>query len=693
MLVLNLTFFILGIVLYGKINCLIIFSLLPLFFLPKINIRNILCFIFFFLLGWAITGFHNKKPLNLDSSNIYRIEGEVLSIKEKPFLKKIIVKTEKVFIQDNWRNFKIKILIETDKKFKLIEGQRVKIKNIKIEEIPPPKNPYEFNYKKFMEREDIFFKGKADNIEILPSITLNLLISKLREIISRKIEKYMKFNPDGRELVKILLIGEDDIPEFLRETGIKAGIYHLFVISGLHIGFIILIFKILFIPFQRLNNTKPKIFPALLLIFLWFYNFLCGLRIPVMRAVLMVSFYLIFEILERDIEPVNSLVFAAFSILFFNPFTIYSLSFFLSFLSTAGILIFPKRFKIYGRNFFIDLGIISLSAQLLIFPVLFYNFGYFYPAGILNNLIFFPFVGLIIITGFFSLFFPFLFIPLNFLTDIFLKVLSIISNFSPRIEFFFPLISIFLFYFILFILSFSLNPWKKFLFVSLNLILIIFILKFGNFSDKQILFFSSQKPFVLIKNNRKCILITEGKISNPEYYYEILWKMMKREKLRIEKIFVYNKSPFIENLNFLNKFSDKIYVPQNNNISQSQGYKKLSIKEWKNNNFNFGEFKIETKEKNFIVSSQSLSPLNVLILFNIPFPKDYLTYRVIYLAEFKKNKKNEEFIKSLNPAFFILPSKSKKFENLKDMCKNYYLNEKAVLIDFLNPKIDYWQGE
>ncbi|MGC8977621.1 MAG: ComEC/Rec2 family competence protein, partial [Candidatus Ratteibacteria bacterium] len=383
-----------------KIILTIFFSIIPLFFFPWIKKRLLFCFLIFLFFGYFSKS-KNEKFVNSVNFNITKVssfEGDIISLKEKPFENDVILNVRKIFINGSPYKWSGKIIIKTKgKKFR--EGEKLRVKNIKIEEIPSPQNPFEFDYKNFLKKQGILFQVRSEEIEVISeNMNFKLFFFILKERIEKRIEKYMKFNPDGCELVKLLTIGSDNIPDFLRKTGVMTGIYHLFVISGLHIGFLIFLLKILFIPFQKINNEKPFLFPLILSVFLWFYNFLCGFKVPITRAVMMVSFYLISEIFGREISPFQSLIFACIFLLLLNPFYIYSLSFLLSFISTAGILILYKRISKYLRkNFLINSFIATISAQIFVFPILFYNFGYFYPLGILNNLIFTPFVGIITI--------------------------------------------------------------------------------------------------------------------------------------------------------------------------------------------------------------------------------------------------------------------------------------------------------
>lgn len=671
-------------------NPVFVIPFIPLFFIERLNKKLLLFLIIFFFLGCFSIKFHINNtlfPQNINFSKISSIEGEVISTKEMPFEKNIKIKVKKIFIKDIPYKSRFNLVLKTKEKKEFLPGEDLRILIKKMERFPSPKNPFDFNYKKFMERQGIFFYIKSESIKKIDGKNIKLYFSYLKKNIEKRIERYTKFNPDGCELIKLLTVGNDDPPDFLKELGIKTGIYHLFIISGIHIVFLIFFLKIIFIPFQKINNTHPKLFPISALSILWFYNILCGFRIPITRAVLMVSFYFLFEIFEKDIEALTSLIFSAIILLLTNPHYIYSTSFLLSFLSTAGILIFPKKLSLKNKNFLTNLFIISISAQLSILPIIFYNFGYFYPLEIINNLFFTPLVGIITIMSFISLFISFFFIPLNFITSIFLKSLVFISNFSPKVNIYFPLSFVFIYYFLFLILLLPLKKKKKF---SLLFIIVLFYLYFQFVEkpdERKIIFFSSQNPIILIQNQNKGLLILKDKTIKPDYWTEILYKITKKEKIKIEKVFLIDEKS-IENVLWISKFCENIYINELPNIPSFLFFN-FNIKRCPEK-IVFDNIEIFCEDGNILLLS---GKFKILILFNKSLKENILKdkYLLVYPAEFKNSKKNEELIGKLKPLFNIISKNTKKFENFKSICKNYYLEESAVILNLKTGIVEYWR--
>ncbi|MCM8809229.1 MAG: competence protein ComEC family protein [Candidatus Omnitrophica bacterium] len=684
--ILVLSSFILGILSSEYFPFYYIFSIIPLFFLQRINKKFIVSFLFFFILGYCLTEINkkNQKREKMESSQISFFEGEVINIKEKKFEREIKLKIKKICVGNKEVNYKGIVLLITKNQDKFLPGQTLKIKDFIISEIKPPKNPFEFNYKKFLERQGIYYIVKTNNIELIKGKkNLKILSSLIRQKLEKKISNYMKFNSDGYELVKLITIGSDDPPDFLREIGIRAGIYHLFVISGIHVLYLFLFLKILFIPFQRVNNIYPKLFPSLLLLVLWFYTFLCGFHIPVTRAVLMFSFYLIFEIFERRIEPLKSLILACFSFLFVNPYNIYSISFLLSFLSTYGIMIIPKKIHL-KKNFIITSFLVTISAQLFIMPLIFYNFGYFYPMGIINNLVFTPFVGLLTINSFISIFIPIFFLPLNFASNIFLRFLTFISNVSFKTNIYFSLFSVFIYYSLLFILLSSMRKKLKIFFLLLILSFSLFQFNSNKNKNQEIIFFSTKNPYVLIVDKEKGALIVSNKIENPTFYRTTFYKILKKKKIKIEKIILIGNG-FSENLFFISKYCQKIYFPET--ILKPSNYKNF-MNYYENGHIPFSNNLVFSfKGKNLIIESNNLK---ILLILNEDLESSLIKdrYFLVYPIELKKNK---QIINEIKSPFFIFQKKTKKFEKFKNLCQNYYLNVSTVILNLKTEKVDYWR--
>ncbi len=177
------------------------------------------------------------------------------------------------------------------------------------------------------------------------------------------------------------------------------GVYHTVAVSGLHVTILIGMLQMLF---QR----KRKCMAAFGIPVLCFFVLMTGASASAIRAAVMLAFQLLAPLMRRENDPPTTLGTAALLILLANPYAIASVSFQLSFLACAGILLFseriargmlPKRGKkkdeTKTRRFLSKLlyqlvGIlsVSLSAQLATAPLCMWYFGQVSVIAPLTNL-------------------------------------------------------------------------------------------------------------------------------------------------------------------------------------------------------------------------------------------------------------------------------------------------------------------
>ena len=227
---------------------------------------------------------------------------------------------------------------------------------------------------------------------------------KIRENIESEIDKF--FNNSVSSVLKSMITGNKSaIDKDIKEDFINTGLIHILVISGLHIGFCAAIFMFCF----RLFGLKLNYVYLLTIPTLFFYVLLTGANPPAVRAAIMFSCLLVALMLNREPLIYNALALAALIILIFNPQSLFTASFQLSFLATLGILyLYPKFSTCFGKikNKFLDytwdIVCVTLSAQIALIPLLVFYFGKLSIISFALNLIIVPIIPIII-----SLFFVF----------------------------------------------------------------------------------------------------------------------------------------------------------------------------------------------------------------------------------------------------------------------------------------------
>ncbi len=141
------------------------------------------------------------------------------------------------------------------------------------------------------------------------------------------------FPSDTAAFAKALLLGDTSDLSYETDTALKgSGIRHVVAVSGLHVS---ALFGAVYFVFRRKRLLTLLISAPLL----FFFAAVTGFSPSVTRAVLMSTLMALGAVINREYDGLTSLSFACLVMLFLNPFVIYSVSFQLSVLSVAGILI------------------------------------------------------------------------------------------------------------------------------------------------------------------------------------------------------------------------------------------------------------------------------------------------------------------------------------------------------------------
>ena len=191
------------------------------------------------------------------------------------------------------------------------------------------------------------------------------------------------------------------LPKELKEACIRAGVYHIVVVSGQNMSLIVgLGVSLLFmLQIPRRHALWICAWPVV------FYTAAVGGDPPVVRAAAMALVGLLVSALGRDIPRYYPLLLAAGWILVREPEAILGASFQLSFGATLSILallpLWEERW--HGRQkwkrWLRDAGVMGLTVHIGIWPLLVYYFHRLSLAGFLANWTVFPLSGFLMILG------------------------------------------------------------------------------------------------------------------------------------------------------------------------------------------------------------------------------------------------------------------------------------------------------
>lgn len=440
-----------------------------------------------------------------------------------------------------------------------------------------PLNPGEFDFKEYLKQDRINYTTyvSADDWKLIgydPSNPIIAIAGKVRSSILELLQQ-KGLSGDNYAVAAAVLLGYDDSMESeLKQDYIMAGAMHILCVSGLHVGIIYLVVSFL-LGFMRNKRINRILKAVLLLLTVWAYATITGLSPSVQRASIMISVFIIGELLVRNRDTYNTLAISALILLLINPYLIFNVGFQLSYAAVIGIVTFhqPIYKLIYIKNKVLDkiwsISVLSFAAQLATFPIATYYFHFFPPWFWLTNLFTFPLSFLIIATG--LIFVLTAWIPLiSSGVGFVLSGLVYLLNYSVGIVKYLPLpgienihtsILMLVVIYIILIMTFIIFTQKKIrlLLPVVSLILIVSILsifhRYEVLSQKRMVIYSINKHSVyeFIDGNSQIILADSSFINNNIGEYQIrnsrsLWGLSD------------NRFLISDSSNIVSKIADKI---------------------------------------------------------------------------------------------------------------------------------------
>lgn len=282
---------------------------------------------------------------------------------------------------------------------------------LKINDKYPLKKVYaNYFYKENGKYEGYFlvkFKKEFSGISFLDieeikaeKINKNFLENYFEKVYSRSQEK---FTPEIRAVNRALLLGDSsDISKEIRKKISYVGLSHIFAISGLHVGLIFSFFQIIFLELSLAKKMRE----ILILTLISIYYFGIKESPSFTRAYIMIVIFLLGKIFYEKVSLKKSLLISAIISILINPTVIFSISFQLSYLAVIAIIyVYPYLKKLNKKNYkILDYFILSVAIQIILFPVLVYNFGILPLFSIITNVFLIPISTFYIILDFISLF-------------------------------------------------------------------------------------------------------------------------------------------------------------------------------------------------------------------------------------------------------------------------------------------------
>jgi ComEC/Rec2-related protein len=253
--------------------------------------------------------------------------------------------------------------------------------------------------------------GNGDDVFSLKSAG-SIIRSKLSEIL------FSGADSDRDRLMQSLLLGYRGLlPDELETLFSRTGTFHIFAISGLHVG---VLAAILVACLKWAGVDKPS-WGVILIPLLGVYIISTGMRPSALRAFLMATVYFSAPLFGRRPDAPSSVAFSALILLIANPLQLVSPGFLLSFTVVSGIVMGHSCFasaregwhyrvswwsRLSGPHFLAAaqgaitlLVVSSVSAWLFSLPLTARFFNTVSPVALPANLIVIPLTFMVVLTG------------------------------------------------------------------------------------------------------------------------------------------------------------------------------------------------------------------------------------------------------------------------------------------------------
>jgi len=297
-----------------------------------------------------------------------------------------------------------------------------------------PKSSEDFDYQKYLAKDDIFSLVYFPEIKLLAQDQGNWLMGKLLFVKNKFKDSIGQIltEPQGAFLGGLLLGDKRGLPTDLTAAFSRTGTTHIIALSGFNITIIAVALMELFNFFMVRRQVSFWLSVAVIVLFV----LMTGAAASVVRAATMGILVLLAQQVGRLYQIRNALVLAGAIMVYLNPrVLVWDLGFQLSFAATLGLIyvlpILQKYFDpdkeekkfISGQKKEGSLAkaiksvklvlAATLAAQIAVLPLLVVNFGQLSLIAPLANILVLPVIPLTMLAGFLSALVGLIFLPLG----------------------------------------------------------------------------------------------------------------------------------------------------------------------------------------------------------------------------------------------------------------------------------------
>lgn len=285
-----------------------------------------------------------------------------------------------------------------------------------------PNNKNGFDSITYYKSKGITILGSVNNYEIVKNekFSLTKIANDVNQGIKDKIDDY--FDDDYSAFLKGLMLGDKtDFSSKFKLDISKAGISHILVVSGLHVGYLV---SISFLIFGKKYGNYVAIFVIL------FFFVIIGYSPSIFRACTMNILLILGNIFMEKYSSKISIWFAFVIVLVMNPYSMLDVGFVLSFASSGGIIYFyndiydkiKTKFKFFNK-FVIGSICTSLSVAITTTLPLIIYFDSISSIYLVSNMLILPIIPLIFISTAIFLVISFVIPPISIIFTYVIKIL------------------------------------------------------------------------------------------------------------------------------------------------------------------------------------------------------------------------------------------------------------------------------
>lgn len=361
--------------------------------------------------GYLLTSLELSKTDYLFSN---KYDNYIAVVKEHPQEKPHTYLLSSDIYEQNNKSHRFLLYVSKDEASSSIARGDTILLNAKLQ-AASNENTGDFDYVSYLKRKGITGTAyiRAGNWQIKGHNDHTSWMQRLQDFREIVITKYknLGFSGDALAILSALTTGvKDDLSEEIRETYSIAGVSHVLALSGLHIGLIYGFMLLLLMPFwKRISYSKPFSI-CLIITTLWLFAIFTGLSTSVTRSTIMFSVHAIALFREERPATIHILMLTTFGMLLFNPLWLFDVSFQLSFVAVASIIILQpilsamlpqpsidiiKRIK--------DVLTVSIAAQIGTAPLIILYFHRFSTHFLLSNILVLPLITIIMYGAVFML--------------------------------------------------------------------------------------------------------------------------------------------------------------------------------------------------------------------------------------------------------------------------------------------------